>query len=130
MSRPSSSPAFVNHLLVYAMVAMGSCGSLGLGMVWIRHQISVEANENKVLQARIEDTERKLDETRAAVAAEMDPTALLKRNADWNLQLAPAAADQEQQVTGDPMLRLAEKRNRGLFGDQPVNIGFRVAMQP
>ena len=33
-------------------------------------------------------------------------------------------------IAGDPVMTLAEKRNRGLFSDRGDAVSFRVAAQP
>ena len=90
--RPSEkmdSRAFVNQFLVYTLVAICGSASIGLGMVWIRHQISVTANANKALVASIDDLQRRIEETDAAISAEQDPAVLNRRNAEWQLGLVP-----------------------------------------
>ena len=44
--------AFVNQLLVYALVLIGFGGSMGMGAVWLRHQMSVTAEANRRLESR------------------------------------------------------------------------------
>ncbi len=125
-----SSPAFVNSLLVYSLVAIGCTGSVGLGMVWSRRQISLLAGENKALASRIAEVARQSEETTAEVAAQQDPSALLQRNAEWHLGLVQPADDREQRIAEDPEMRLASKRNSGLFSDRAMPVAFRVASQP
>jgi hypothetical protein len=114
------SPAFVNQLLVYVLVAICGTGSLGLGTVWLRHQISLAANANKVLQSRLAEIQRRLDELGVEVAAEQDPAVLTQRNAAWHLGLTAPADAQVRRVTVDPVLRLAALHNRALFGERPM----------
>jgi hypothetical protein len=130
--RPTSNHAFVNQLLVYTLVMICFTGSLGLGTVWMRHQISLAANATKVLDARIAELDRRLNETRAVLEAEQDPAVLKQRNAEWHLGLVPPAAEQIVRLAGDPVLRLAAKHNRGLFNDgvTPVTVSLRVAAAP
>jgi len=42
--------AFVNQLLIYTLVMIGFSGSVGMGAVWLRHQISVTANRTKQIE--------------------------------------------------------------------------------
>jgi hypothetical protein len=128
--QPNSSHAFVNQMLVGALVVLGTCGSVGLGMVGIRHQISVLANENKAIEARTAEVERRSTETAAAIAAEQDPSILMQRNDEWHLALGPTGAAQVRRVTEDPVMRLASKENRGLFDTGTAPVTFRVATQP
>ncbi len=120
---------FVNQFMVYALVAICGSASIGLGTVWMRHQISVVANANKVIEAAIADVERNIEETNAAIAAEQDPAVLNRRNSDWNLGLVPPGETQVRRVTQDPVGRLAAIQNRKLFGEGPATINLRVALE-
>jgi hypothetical protein len=124
----NGSPAFVNHFMVYALVAICTSASIGLGTVWLRHQISLVANENKVLETSIADLDRRIEETDAAIAAEQDPAVLNRRNADWRLGLVAPGETQVRRVTEDPVMRLASQHNRKLFGDGPATISLQVAL--
>jgi hypothetical protein len=126
----TSSPAFVNSLLVYSLVAIGCTGTVGLGMVWSRHEISILANDNKQLATRIAGLDRQCQETMAEIAAQQDPVALLQSNARWNLGLVPPAPDHLFYVNQDPEMHLSSKRERGLFEDRAEPVNFRVAAQP
>jgi hypothetical protein len=126
----NSNHAFVNHMLVGALVVIGTCGSVGLGMVGIRHQISILANENKAIEARTAQFERRCMEADASIAAEQDPSILMQRNDEWHLALGPARAEQVQRVDEDPVMRLASKHNRGLFDTGTTPVTFRIAAQP
>jgi hypothetical protein len=68
--RPFGNRAFVNQLLVYTLVMISLTGSIGLGTVWLRHQISVTANSTRVLEASVAEVERSMAETTIRVAAE------------------------------------------------------------
>ena len=125
-----SNHAFVNQMLVGALAMIGTCGFVGLGMVGDRHQISVLANENKAIEARTAQVERRCTETAAAIAAEQDPSILMQRNDEWHLALGPARAEQVQRVDEDPVMRLASKHNRGLFDTGATPVTFRIATQP
>jgi hypothetical protein len=122
------SRAFVNQFMVYALVAICGSASIGLGMVWIRHQISLAANTNKVLVSTIDDLERRIEETDAAIAAEQDPAVLNRRNSEWQLGLLPPAQTQVRRVSEDPVTRLAAMHNRTLFGEEPATVSFRIAL--
>jgi hypothetical protein len=126
----STAHAFVSPMLVYSLVAIGFTGTIGLGTVWTRQQISLVANDNKVLAARIADFDRRCDETTAEIAAAQDPASLQVRNLQWHLGLVPPGDDQVHRVAVDPEMRLASKRNGGLFDDRGVAVTFRVAAQP
>ncbi len=114
-----SAHAFVNQLLIGTLVMICFSGSLGLGTVWLRQQISLEANRNKQLEARLAEVSRHLDETSAAIAAEQSPDALLRRDAEWHLGLVPPREPQVTRVPDDVEERLAAKnRARMLAGEE------------
>jgi hypothetical protein len=124
----TGSRGFVNHFMVYTLVAICGSASIGLGTVWMRHQISIAANANKVLEASIADVERRIEETDAAIAAEQDPAVLNKRNTEWHLGLVSPDESQVQRVPGDPVMRLASIHNQMLFGERPATVSYRVAL--
>jgi hypothetical protein len=123
----SSTQGFVNQLLVYTLVMIGFSGSIGLGTVWMRHQISLTANANKLLDARIADVERHLAEATTAAETERDANVLLRRNTEWRLGLVQPNPQQIVHVGEDPVTRLAAKRNRGLFGDGAPMVSLPIA---
>jgi len=126
--RQTGSRAFVNQFMVYALVAICGSASIGLGTVWMRHQISLVANENKVLEASIADVGRRIEETGAAIAAEQDPTVLNRKNVEWRLGLVPPGETQVRRVAEDPVARLAAIQNRRLFGEGQATISLKVAL--
>ena len=125
----TSNQAFVNQMLAGALVMICLSGSIGLATVWMRHQISLTANATKVLDARIAEVDRRVNETTAVMEAEQDPAVLKRRNVQWHLGLAQPTQEQIVRITGDPVMRLAAKRNRSLFieGAAPVTVSLRVA---
>lgn len=126
--RKASSRAFVNQFMVYALVAICTSASIGIGTVWMRHQISLAANENKVLEASIADVERRIEETDASISAEQDPAVLNRRNTEWQLGLVPPGETQVRRISEDPVIRLASMHNRRLFGDGPATVSLSVAL--
>jgi hypothetical protein len=94
----------------------------------MRHQISVVANENKVLEASIADVERHIEETDAAIAGEQDPATLIQKNSEWRLGLVAPVETQVRRVTEDPVSRLVAIQNRNLFGEGPATVSVRVAL--
>jgi len=128
MKAPSSS-GFINQLLVYTLVMICFSGSIGLGTVWMRHQISITANATKQLDARLAAIERHLTEATAAAETERDTNVLLRRNVEWNLGLVQPNQAQVVHVTQDPVMRLAAKRNRTLFGERAATVAFPLALR-
>jgi hypothetical protein len=124
----SSAQGFVNQLLVYTLVMIGFSGSIGLGTVWMRHQISLTANATKVLDARIAEVERHLAEATTAAETERDPNVLLRRNAEWHLGLVQPSQPQIVHVAGDPVMRLAAKQRAfRLVGEGAPRISVPLA---
>jgi hypothetical protein len=126
--KKSGSQAFVNQFMVIALVAICGCSTIGLGTVWMRHQISVAANANKSLEASIADLERQIEEADAAISAEQDPSVLTRRNVEWQLGLVPPAETQLRRMPDDTVMRLASMHNRKLFGDGPATVSLSVAL--
>jgi hypothetical protein len=120
--------AFVNQFMVYALVAICSSASIGLGTVWMRHQISLVANENKDLETAIAKVEHQIEETDAAIAAEQDPAVLNRKNTEWRLGLVPPGETRVRRVTEDPVARLFAIQNRKLFGEGQATINLKVAL--
>ncbi|HND61927.1 MAG TPA: hypothetical protein PLB90_10650 [Opitutaceae bacterium] len=127
--KASSTHAFVNQLLVYTLVMICFSGSIGLGTVWMRHQISETANATKVLDAKIAELERRATENTAVIEAEQTQAVLLQRNAAWGLGLVNPTKEQFVDLPGDPVRRLAAKHNRDLFHDgaAPVAVSLHLA---
>jgi hypothetical protein len=82
-----NSQAFVNQLLVCLLVTIGFGGSLGLATVWMRHQMSVTANTNRLLAAKINDVERRIEEMTTLVETEKRPELLRQLNQEFRLGL-------------------------------------------
>jgi len=125
--------AFVNQLLVYTLVMICFSGSIGLGTVWLRHQISVTANNTKQLEQRILEAERHLSELNTQVTAEQSIDVLARRNAEWNLGLVLPKEPQVVRVAESPERRLAARNHAEVFASEAVAAGtvtpvrFRLA---
>ena len=84
-----NSQAFVNQLLVCLLVTMTFGGSIGLGTVWVRHQISVTAKANRALLAEITEVNRRSDDIEAQIRSEQRPELMRRLNLEFRLGLAP-----------------------------------------
>jgi hypothetical protein len=113
--KPPPARAFVGQLITLTLLLLVFSGSLGLGAVWVRQEISGTANRSHGLENRIADAERRLDELNAEVAAGLNPKALLRQNQAMQLGLLSPNEIQIIRVDGSPELRLAAKRNRDIF---------------
>ena len=96
---PTDNRAFANQLLVHALVLICLGGSIGLGAVWSRHQISLEANNTKRLEQEIRETERHLAELGTLITAEQSIDVLTRRNTEWRLGLVPPREPQVVRVS-------------------------------
>ncbi|MBL9215113.1 MAG: hypothetical protein JNG83_06520 [Opitutaceae bacterium] len=113
--KPPPANAHVNRVIVLTLLLLVFSGTLGLGAVWVRQEISQTANRSRALEVRMADVERRLDEVNAEVAAAVNPDALLRQNEAMHLALVSPQEPQVVRVGEDPVLRLAAKRNRELF---------------
>jgi len=118
--------AFANQLLLTTLVMIVLTGSIGMGTVWMRHQISTTANRTKVLQARLTETERLINSTRADVERAQDPAMLKLLNAQWQLGLVPPDPQKTATLDEMPVPYLAAKHNRELFGRDDDDAYFRA----
>jgi hypothetical protein len=121
--------AFVNQLLVYTLVMICFSGSIGLGTVWLRHQISVTANSTRGFAQRIVESERQLAELNTRITAEQSIDVLARRNVEWRLGLVLPKEPQVVRVSESPERRLAARNNAEVFAPEAVStapVHFRV----
>jgi hypothetical protein len=124
-----NSQAFVNQLLVCLLVTMTFGGSLGLGTVWVRHQISVTAKMNRSLLAEITEVNRRSDDIEAQIRSEQRPELMRQLNLEFRLGLAPMNEVPTVHITENVNQRMVERANRWSFPEQaglePVT--FKIA---
>lgn len=128
--KPSDRHAFINQLLVYTLVMICFSGTVGLSTVWLRHQISIAANQTKQFDGKITEIERRLAEITARIASEQSIARLEHKNAAFHLGLVAARESQIVRVTESPEERLAARRNIEIFADEAVRVTpvqFRLA---
>ena len=123
--KTSTAYAFINQLLVYTLVMLVFTGSIGFGTVWLRHEISLAANRNKLLQADLADVQRQIDQFTAEIAAAKNPDTLIRLNSEMRLGLVPPREEQSEHVAVDVGQRLAAKRTQDLFVAQVQPVVFR-----
>jgi len=111
----SDASAFINQVLVYTLMMLVFTGSIGLGTVWLRHEISVVANRNQRLQAQLADVQRHIDDFTAEIAAAQSTDNLIRLNRDWRLGLVQPRPEQSESVRGDVEQRLAARRGQELL---------------
>jgi len=105
---------FVNSMFVCTLFGLGCSGSVGVATVWLQHQISITANENKVLEARIAAVRRESEQLTAEIAFESDAAALLQRNSQMKLGLV-APTPSQLFTAEDPLRHLSSKHSLELF---------------
>jgi hypothetical protein len=105
---------FVNPALACALGFLACSGATGVGAVWLQHQISAAANENKALEQRIAAVRRESEQLSAEIAFESDTAALLQRNSQMKLGLVAPALGQQMTIAEDPILHLRAKQGREL----------------
>lgn len=120
--KPPPARTLVNRIILLTLCGLMLTGSLGLGAVWMRQEISQAANHSRVLENQIRDIERRLDEVNAQVAAAVNPDTLLRRNQVMRLTLAAPREVQVVRVGESAELRLAAKRNREVFNVTNVSL--------
>ncbi len=129
--KPPPANAFINRLIALTLLLLIFSGSLGLGAVWVRQEISSTANRSRALVTKLNDVERRLDEVNAEIATAASPGTLMRQNEAMRLGLATPKETQVVRVEGSPELRLAAKRNREIFSLASASAGdnapaFRV----
>ena len=121
-----NSQAFVNQLLVCLLVTMTFGGSIGLGTVWMRHQISLTAKANRALLAEIDEVNRRSGDIEALVRSEQRPELLRQMNLELRLALVPKNEVPVVQVTENVTQRMVEKATRWSFppqaGETPITV--------
>lgn len=132
--RKNDTHAFVNQVILCLMVTICFGGTIGLGTVWMRHQISLTANARRVLAAELAEIKRRTDETAALVESEQSPALLRQRNTDWRIGLVPVSETQVVHVTVDLVRRLRARANLGLYdrgeNNPAATVSVRLALGP
>lgn len=127
----NNSRAFANQLLLGLLVTIAFGGSIGLGTVWMRLQISTTANANRALKADWERIERLIDEKKTIIETEQSPDKLRALNAAMRLGLVPMNEVNVVHVTDNTTDRLAARVAREDAGDRagprPAPIAFKIA---
>jgi hypothetical protein len=115
--KPPPATAHVNRLIALTLLLLVFSGTLGLGAVWVRQEISQTANRSRALVAKVADVERRLDEVNAEIAAAVNPDALLKQNQAMRLGLASPREAQVVRIEGSPELRLLARSNQRILAE-------------
>ncbi|HEY3755389.1 MAG TPA: hypothetical protein VGL42_04505 [Opitutaceae bacterium] len=122
-------PGFFNPLVSGLILMVGLTGAVGIGAVWAQHQLSLLANDNRVVEAKIANVERQSDELDSEIAQEQDTRVLLARAAQWHLGLAEPSADHVQHITIDPLRHLSRKEGgEGILLPTAPSSGIGLAL--
>lgn len=127
--------AFATQLVLSALVVLGAGGGLGFAIVDLRHDISVSANNTRLLEQRVIEAERLVAETAGAIAAQQSPQVLARRNESLGLGLVRPSETQVVRVGESAVARFASKRNAEIFAAergavvQPVSFNFGGAQR-
>jgi hypothetical protein len=113
--KPPPANIHINRLIALSLLLLLFSGSLGLGAVWVRQEISQTANRSRGLVAKIADVERRLDDVNTAIAVAGTVNALQQQNEVMRLGLALPKEAQVVRVEGSPELRLLARLNRDNF---------------
>jgi septal ring factor EnvC (AmiA/AmiB activator) len=126
-----NSQAFVNQLVVCLLVTMTFGGSLGLGTVWIRHQISLTAKANRGLLAAISELNRRSDDIEAQIRSEQRPELLRQLNLEFRLGLAPMNEVEVVRVTENVTQRMVQRATQWSYPEAARSepITFKVAQR-
>lgn len=126
---PADNRAFVNQLLVPALVLICLGGSVGMGAVWAQHQISLKANNTKQLEQQIKETERHLAELGTLITAEQSIEVLTRRNTEWRLGLVPPKEPQVVRVSEPAGPELAGWPATGPLADARPVVAVRFPLE-
>ena len=114
----NTSHGFVNQILVCVLVTIGFGGSIGLGTVWMRHQISETANRNRELAAELKRIERLIDEKQTIIETEQAPAKLRALNDHMRLGLVLMNEVPVHLVSENITERMAARVHREIFTDR------------
>lgn len=114
-TRPRSSDGTVNSLILLTVFMLAYVAAIGAATVWLRHQISVTANANRLLEVRLGEVQRRIGEAAAEVAFAQSPEQLMRRNLELGLNLVRPREEQVIRATEDVERRLAARRFGRLF---------------
>lgn len=117
---------FTHPLLIGLLATIGFGGSVGVGTVWMRHQVSVLADTNRDLEQQYREVERRLDDVRAQVESELSPDVLRARNQSMHLGLVELTEVPIDTVPFDPIPRLVAKANRRVLEREAVTNGMAI----
>ena len=129
----TSTRAFVSQFLAFTLSMLFVTGSIGLGTVWLRHEISVTANRTRVLQSRLADVERHINETTAEIASATSTDALLRQNVLMRLGMVQPRPQQVVHMSGSPEQTLEAKMRTDYVRKTsfaPVRFNKAVRIEP
>jgi hypothetical protein len=134
----NNSRAFINQVMLCVLVTFCGAGAVGLGTVWMRHQISRTADRNRSLEASIQRIKRQIVETSVLVESAQSLAELRLRNSEFKLGLEGILETQvvhDTKSAEERLLSMRARSNRELMRDgasrdaveAPATIMFKVA---
>jgi hypothetical protein len=121
----SDAKAFINQLLAYTLGMLVFTGSIGLGTVWLRYEISLVANRNQRLQARCAEVQRQIDEYKAEISAAQGADNLIRLDSALRLGLDTPRQEQIEQGPVNVDQWLAGQRSPELFTAEIQPVVYR-----
>jgi hypothetical protein len=122
-----NSRAFINHLVGGAILTIGVGGGVGLGVVWMRHQISTTANQIRKIDAERAETERLISEKTAAIASAQRPDLLRAANDRFRLGLVPMSDVPLFNESSDAAIRGLVLRSTQDLMEAPPMVSLKLA---
>jgi hypothetical protein len=129
-TKARASRAFATQLIFAALVVLGAGGGLGFAIVDLRHDISVSANNARIVEQRVVETERRISEIGGSIAAEQSPDVLAARNQSLALGLVQPGEAQVVRVAGSATDRLAARRQAEIFATEEGRVVLPVRFNP
>ena len=123
----NNSRAFVNQIVVCLIVTIGLGGGAGLGVVWLRHQISTTANQIRKLAAEKAEVDRLISEKSAAVASAQRSDLLRQANDEFGLGLVPMSDVPALNQSSDDAIRGLVVRSMQDLIERPPTVTVKFA---
>jgi len=101
------------------ILMVGYVGAILFATTWLRHRISVAANNSRNLELQMAEVQRKIDGVNADIAGAESPAQLMVQNSALGLDLVRPGERQIVRTADDVERRLASKRFQRLLSQNP-----------
>jgi hypothetical protein len=128
MNKPYRSSHDSNYMpQIFVLLALNllTATAGGLGILYMRQEISASADRIRATQVAISDTERRLQYVNVQIAEATAPEILKRRIAELSLNLVPP--DREQ-VVRMPALPERKVKATGVAPSEPILVTFELAL--